>query len=111
MKHIPSLILFTSILTFGLASQAAVPQSLKLQPPKAIHTVAPEVPYEMTRWAVSGAVTVSFTINQEGVPENIIVQASDNAVYSVKVLEAVRQWRFEPPKTAGVTYLLPVKFS
>ena len=110
MKYAKYILLMTTIATGAGLAQAAE-QSAAVEQPQAIKVVEPEVPYEMIRWEVRGEVTVSFQINDQGETENIIVRASDNTVYSEKVVEAVSQWRFTPPETQGVTYVQTVKFS
>ena len=110
MKYTTYILMLTTIATGASLAQAAETSTVS-EKPQAIKVVEPEVPYEMTRWEVKGEVTVSFTINEQGQPENVSVQSSDNTVYSEKVLEAVQQWRFAPPKTAGVTYVQTIKFS
>ena len=110
MKYAKYILLMTTIATGAGLAQAATEPAV-VEKPQAIKVVEPDVPYEMTRWEVRGEVTVSFEINQQGVPENIIVRASDNTVYSEKVMEAVAQWRFVPPQVEGVTYVQTIKFS
>jgi len=110
MKYAKYILLMTTIATGAGLAQAATEPAVA-EKPQAIKVVEPDVPYEMIRWEVKGEVTVTFQINQQGVPENIKVEATDNQVYAREVVEAVAQWRFVPPQVQGVTYVQTVKFS
>jgi protein TonB len=77
------------------ASQAPVPL-------KRIKTVAPVFPDSAKNRGVSGWVEVAFTVNQNGGIENArVLNAEPKDVFDGAAIQAVEQWRFEPPTRDG----------
>lgn len=86
------------------SSAAAVATSAALPPValKRIKTVTPTFPAEAKKRNVSGWVEVVFTVNPEGKVENAKVQDSEpKQVFDFAALQAIEQWRFEPPMRNG----------
>jgi TonB family protein len=85
------------------AAPAAAPAaSLPPVPLKRIKTVAPAYPSEAMNRGISGWVEVSFTVNQSGVVENVRAANSDpKEIFDWAAVQAVEQWRFEPPLRDG----------
>lgn len=111
MKNNTALILVTlaTLLSGGIASAAA--EAKGLSKPEAVTIVEPEVPYNFTRWGVTGEVEVSFSIDREGRTEDIVIESASNPVYAESVKRAVAQWTFEKPEVPGVRYHVPVVFN
>ncbi len=66
--------------------------------PRRIHYVAPEFPEAALNSHVSGSVTVEFTVDRSGRPYNVhVVQSTRRGIFNDAAVEAVSQWRFEPP--------------
>lgn len=63
-------------------------------------------------WA-GKTVNVEFTLDAAGQPRNIDVLHVNDAVLRRQLVQAFRQWRFEPgvtdPKAAGKHYILPLQ--
>ena len=89
----------------------AAPETLELKAPQAIEIIEPDVPVNYIRWGKSGHVVVDFEIDEEGRTQNVQLVDYDDRTYAKNVKDAVRQWRFEKPEVAGITYRLPFNFS
>jgi protein TonB len=77
------------------AAQAPIPL-------KRIKTVAPVFPDSAKNRGVSGWVEVGFTVNQNGGIENArVLNAEPKDVFDGAAIQAVEQWRFEPPTRDG----------
>ena len=71
--------------------------------PVPIKTVEPSInPYQ---GITGGKVTISLTIDRDGIPKDLKVEQASNAQLSRRCLEAAAQWRFSPGKIKGI----PVK--
>ncbi len=70
-------------------------------PPKKISGEFARYPDAARRRKVSGIVTVSMVISEAGVPEELEVVESSGPILDQAVLEAVSEWRFEPPSRDG----------
>jgi TonB family protein len=74
--------------------------------PTPLTTVAPVYPAELARKGVHGRVSVDFYIDETGVVRMPAVSPRDNSELTVLSLEALRQWRFEPPTRNGKPVLV-----
>lgn len=76
--------------------------SLVTQPSVAtpIVRIEPRYPVKAAQEGVTGWVTLSFTIDDNGVPENLRVVSSHPAdVFDAEALRAVSRWRYQPQET------------
>ena len=106
------LLIAAALLGLGWSGlSAAEPETMELDGLKVTNLVEPEVPYEMTRYGIRGSVDVTFSIDEEGVPQNIEVEKSTNYRYAESVVTALSQWRFEPVEDGYQKYRLPVIFN
>jgi TonB family protein len=79
------------------AAAAAMPVALKR-----IKTVSPAFPESAKKSGISGWVEVSFTVNERGMVENARASSSEpKEVFDWAAVQAVEQWRFEPPLRDG----------
>lgn len=79
------------------ANSAPTPIALKR-----IKTVTPAYPNDAQRKGLNGWVEVSFQVAENGTVQNAAVVASDpRGVFDQAALDAVKQWRFEPPLRDG----------
>jgi TonB family protein len=68
----------------------------------AISTPAPEYPREASMAGITGFVVVGFTLNVEGVPQDItIVESSPPRTFDQSARRAVARWRFQPVVVNG----------
>lgn len=68
----------------------------------AISTPAPEYPREASMSGLTGYVVVAFTLNVEGVPQDInVIESSPPRVFDQSARRAVARWRFEPVQVNG----------
>ena len=74
--------------------------------PTPLTTVAPVYPSELARKGVHGRVSVDFYIDETGVVRMPAVSPRDNIELTALSLEALRQWRFEPPTRNGKPVLV-----
>ncbi|MGC9451768.1 MAG: TonB family protein [Oceanipulchritudo sp.] len=89
----------------------AQPETTELREPEAIRVVEPIVPYEFSRYNIRGNVEVTFRIDEEGRPDEIVVETATHNEFAKSVKNALRQWRFERPEVPGMKYRLPVVFN
>ena len=67
-----------------------------------ITTPAPEYPREASMSGTTGFVVVAFTLNVEGVPQDIaILESSPPRVFDQSARRAVARWRFQPVLVNG----------
>ena len=67
-----------------------------------ISTPAPEYPREASMAGTTGYVVVAFTLNVEGVPQDItVVESSPPRVFDQSARRAVARWRFQPVVVGG----------
>jgi TonB family protein len=92
-------------------SLLAQPETAELREPEAVRVVAPVVPYDFARYGITGAVDVTFRIDDEGRTRDIEVESASHHEYAQSVVNALRGWRFEAPDVAGIKYRLPVRFN
>ena len=83
------------------AAAAAAAAAAEIIPPKRIKTVPPVMPKEATARSINGWAIVSFTIMQNGLVSNVKIDDSQpKGVFDAAAMQAVSQWRYEPPKRA-----------
>lgn len=100
--------------TLFLASALVVSAQAAVEPPVPVRTVAPEFPTEMRAQRVSGVVTVSIQIDEQGNVTDSAVEKSSNPAFDPAAVAAVRKWKFKPAKKDGaavaIRVSIPVKF-
>lgn len=82
--------------------------------PRAVRTVTPKTPRAYLFNQARAEATAEFFLNEEGRPIDIAVVAASSTEYTDAVVNALRDWRFEPagpdaPWT-GVRYRLTFVF-
>ncbi|WP_219218299.1 energy transducer TonB [Variovorax boronicumulans] len=75
-------------------AQAAVVLPVPLRRP------APVFPAALTESGIDGTVVASFFIDTQGVPETVRILRTPHPLFDAAVVEAVRQWRYEPARDA-----------
>jgi protein TonB len=64
---------------------------------KRIRTISPEYPERALAQKITGAVTVEFTVNKDGEPQDVrVVSAEPAGTFDRAAIAAVRRWRYEP---------------
>jgi TonB family protein len=88
---------------FGAGHNAYRPCSLREldRIPTPLSTIAPRYPVELVNKRVRGKVTVDFFIDETGVVRMPSVSPQDNSDLTALSIEALRQWKFEPPTRNG----------
>ena len=113
----PTLLFRVILVCVGvLLGSACFAQESKFdEPPMPTKTVPPTYPKELKREGVSGMVTVSITVDENGAVQNPVVKKSTRPEFEEPALDAVSRWKFEPAKKDGkpvaVQVVVPVKFS
>jgi TonB family protein len=91
--------------TAATTSATAATSAAAVLPPvalKRIKTVTPTFPEEAKKRGLSGWVEVSFLVLPNGNVDGVKVQDSEpKAVFDFAAIQAVEQWRFEPPMRNG----------
>lgn len=70
-------------------------------PPRARLQGSPSYPIEAKTRGLAGAVTVEFTVDENGLVHDPVVVNSSDRIFEDATLRAVSKWRFEPGKRAG----------
>lgn len=81
--------------------------------PVPLRRPAPVFPAALTERGIDGTVVASFFIDTRGVPETVRILRSPHPLLDAAVVEAVRQWRYEPARDAqgrAVRHLVQVPF-
>ncbi len=88
---------------FDLNPEAHEPCSLRDldRIPIPITTIAPQYTAKLANKGVKGRVTVDFFIDETGATRMPSVSSHDNAELTALSLQALRQWKFEPPTRNG----------
>lgn len=68
---------------------------------RSLKNVNPRYPQSMLREGSVGWVDLFFTVTKEGTTRDHVVYYSSDAAFSKVVLQAVRQWQYEPMVIAG----------
>lgn len=89
------------------AQLAAVAQRLRR-----VHYVAPVYPQRALSQGVSGKVTVQYVVNKGGRTRKLqVVAAQPSTIFNRAALDAVRRWRYTPPKLNGKLVDVPVRIT
>jgi periplasmic protein TonB len=91
-----SLVVGAVCLGIAVVAKAAV------EPAVPVRMVPPVYPYELKRDGVTGVVTVSFEVDEQGMVQNAAVMKSTNAGFDQAALDAIKKWKFKPGKRDGV---------
>lgn len=70
------------------------------------HTVAPIYPAELEERGVRGVVRVEFFIDETGRVRMPVLDDYDQPELGALAIEAIRQWRFSPPRRGGRAVLV-----
>ena len=74
--------------------------------------VAPEYPEDALAKSIGGVVTITFTVDVKGEPQDIRVEAQEPAgVFDRAAIAAVRRWRYEPLIVDGVPTEVPARMA
>ncbi|HEX2586312.1 MAG TPA: energy transducer TonB, partial [Steroidobacteraceae bacterium] len=83
------------------AAAAASAAAAQVTPPKRIKTVPPAMPKAAADKGIKGYAVVQFTIMQNGLVNDVkVVEAQPKGVFDDAAIQAVSQWRYEPPVRA-----------
>ena len=74
-------------------------------PPRPIKQVAPRYPPELKRERVEGEVEIVFVVLEDGSIDDLRIKKMSNPAFAESLVEAVKQWKFEP----GIKDGRPVK--
>jgi len=91
----------------GRRSQAPLQSSLKRK-----RYVEPEYPQDALSKNIGGSVTIAYTVDVKGNPQDIRVESADPAgVFDRATTDAVKRWRYEPLLIDGVPTEVPVRLT
>jgi bla regulator protein BlaR1 len=89
----------------GSASNIAAPapnDELAAEPPRVVRHTLPSYPASAMRYGTRGSVTLSYSLDQRGIPADVKVEAAEPpGVFEEAALDAFRRWRFDPDSSAG----------
>ena len=71
-------------------------------PPRKIHDVSPRFPLNAQLRGEQGVVSIEVVIGRDGGVRDALIRRSASPTLDAAALEAVRQWRFEPPTINGI---------
>ncbi len=115
MKNLRFLRTLFACFVLAFAGAAFAQESTFDEPPMPTKTVPPTYPNTLKSEGVSGMVTVSLTVDENGNVANAVVKKSTRAEFEKPAIDAVSRWKFEPAKKDGkpvaVQVVVPVKFS
>jgi TonB family protein len=75
-----------------------------------IRYTPPQYPDSALSERIAGSVTVQFTVDQRGYTRDVrIVKSEPRGVFDRAVMDAVRDWRYRPPKYRGKPIAVPVR--
>ncbi len=83
------------------ADEVGIGSSDEYSPPKILDFVSPEFPDEAGNETLEGSIEVEFQIRRDGSANDIKVVRGLGMALDERVVEAVRQSRFEPAKKSG----------
>ncbi len=79
------------------------PPGIEVTPPKPIEHSMPKYPYHAIETGIAEPVVVEFIVDEHGVPIcPSIVDTHDDPSLAWFMLEAIRNWRYEPATIGGV---------
>ena len=70
-------------------------------PLKLVRHVSPDYPEKLRRRKITGTVVLTFTVDENGIPQDVKVKSSSNHGFDADALQAIRQWRFQPAEVDG----------
>jgi protein TonB len=106
MNQFPlSRVVFIAVISVAAGVVAATTVHAAAEPAVPVRTVAPIYPYELKRDGVTGVVSVSFEVDEQGNVQDPAVQKSTNSKFDQPALDAIKKWKFKPGRKDGV----PVK--
>ena len=74
------------------------------------HYVAPGYPQQALSERIAGEVTVQYIVDQRGRTRALqVIQASPPDVFNRAALDAIRRWRYAPPRFRGTPVEVPVR--
>lgn len=84
-----------------IVSALDVPPNVIL--PVAVHTVAPQYPYEMARMAWQGETLVSCLVDEQGAVHDVaaVKTPAFNYLFADAAEKSLMQWRFSPARLDG----------
>jgi TonB family protein len=87
--------------TPSMVSLPTAAQLAALPPPRLLSRVDPDLPsYLLRRGARRTELVVEMVVNADGSVRDVALRESPGQAIEEPVVEAVRQWRFEPQPTA-----------
>jgi TonB family protein len=88
-------------------SRAALQSSLKRK-----RYIEPEYPQDALLKNIGGSVTIAYTVDVKGNPQDIRVESEDPAgIFDRATTDAVKRWRYEPLLIDGVPTEVPVRLT
>jgi periplasmic protein TonB len=94
----------------GIPPPAALGEPSRPRPPQKVHHVNPVYPEEAKAAGITGVVIMEATIDADGQVTDVRVLRGPEALRRAAV-EAVRQWRFEPPAVHPMQLTMTVNFT
>ncbi|HEX7370905.1 MAG TPA: TonB family protein [Rhodanobacteraceae bacterium] len=79
-------------------------RSIVANGPRALHTVRPVYPSAALLNGVQGQAVVEFSLDAQGVPQDLEIIGAGAGPFDAAALQALAQWRFAPPTTSGRRY-------
>jgi TonB family protein len=74
--------------------------------PVPVFVIRPDYPPEIAAKNIAGEVSVAFFIDETGAIRMPAVTQSDSQILSDLAINALRQWKFEPPTRKGLPVLV-----
>jgi protein TonB len=113
--NIPTLFRAAAACTALLLTGVAHAQESKFdEPPMPTKTVAPVYPAALKADGITGMVTMSITVDEQGNVKDAAVKKSSRPEFEQPAIDAVSRWKFAPAKKEGkpvaVQVVVPVKF-
>jgi bla regulator protein BlaR1 len=85
-----------------IAAAPAPNDELSAEPPRVVRHTLPSYPASAMRYGTRGSVTLSYSLDQRGIPANVKVEAAEPpGVFEEAALDAFRRWRFDPDSSSG----------
>jgi bla regulator protein BlaR1 len=83
------------------AAAAAPNDELSAEPPRVVRHALPSYPASAMRYGTRGSVTLSYSLDQRGIPADVKIEAAEPpGVFEEAALDAFRRWRFDPDSSA-----------
>ncbi len=82
--------------------QVQIPPAMELEPYQRLELVQPNYPRRALQRGIEGAVTVEFSINENGQAVSpVVVESTSGSIFNKPVLKAIQESRFIPTKIDG----------